>query len=212
MIKSLVALFSAAGVILSSGCQIALPHHRFEELAIEVKGDEDGLFKARLINQLAFAGYRISESSRLHLRIESIETEDRNMGFQTKGKSKKKEIRASEADLTHSARVTLTHVGEKSQILGRKKIRAWTCFDFASDRLNQKQLSYSRGALTIRSEARKFALEELRDQLARKIVGWAELVLQAGSVQTLNSKAAFPQSGAEQIIFPNIDQNAFQDL
>lgn len=193
---ALLALFFA-------GCQVALPHQRDDEIAIDIQGDGEGLLRAQLINHLAFAGYRNSDHSRFRLNIEKIETHDRDLGFRSNGNSKNSEIRASEADLIHSARATLIDTFDASQILGQQTIRAWTCFDFGSERLNQEQLNYSRGALTIRSEARPFALKELRDQLAGKIATWTEHILLKERLSS--SKTALSKRGAEQIIFSDID-------
>ncbi len=203
MKKSFFFRLAALLALFLVGCQVALPHQRNDEIAIDIQGDGEGLLRAQIINHLAFAGYRISDHSRFRLNIEQIETHDRDLGFRLNHNSKNSAIKASEADLVHSARAVLIDTFDASEIIGQQTIRAWTCFDFGSDRLNQEQLSYSRGALTIRSEARPFALKELRDQLAGKIATWAEFILFKD--RSSASKTALSEGGAEQIIFSDID-------
>lgn len=194
------------------GCQLVSPPVQIEEIALAIDGDSDRLLRIDLEKEFALAGYRISKSSRFLLKLEKLEIYDRNLGFLGNKPGQKKRTKACEADIYKTARVSLIDRFNGNRLIAKQSITAWTSFDFAKDKINKKNLNFSRGSLAVRDEARGFALRFARRQLAEKVVSWIELALANAPFQSGELNRTLSEQGAEQIVFPDIDQDPLEDF
>ena len=167
---------------LTTGCTRPqlLKGGRLEQVA--VTGESDGLLRILVERQLTFGGIQIDSLPGFCVEINAHVPKARMIGFR-KGEERRSSVQSCEAQVIRAARVVLKD-GTGRQISASPEIQARRNFDFESDQLEQVELAFSAGQLTIYDEAKHFASIDVENELAAKIADWVVMQLNSGVAAT----------------------------
>lgn len=165
---------------LATGCTRPqlLNGGRIERVA--VTGESDGLLRILVERQLTFGGIQIDSHPGVCVEINALVPKARMIGYR-KGQSRRSSVQSCEAQVTRAALVVLKDTSGR-QISTSPEIQARRNFDFESDQLEQVELAFSAGQLTIYDEAKHFASKDAEDELAGKIADWVVIQLNAQGI------------------------------
>lgn len=142
---------------------------------LRVAGDSDGLLRALVERELAFAGVSLHTGSGLSAEVEVLPIRAKMIGFRKRG-NRHSSLQACEARVARVALVVMRDA-EGRKIAASGEIQAERNFDFEPSQLTQEELDFSAGQLTIYDEARHFAARQAEGELAARVADWVVLQL-----------------------------------